>query len=127
MPGRYLIVPALAIVALIAIAASLSLGETPQPPPSKSDNATRFDDTLAFRLDNGALYPGAAWRGIIESKYFLRSREDLLQHVARLPRGATLYYARPPADSGIPTLVPDRDLSWFKAYCRAKGVTLIAQ
>ena len=75
-------------------------------------------------LDGKSLYPGRIYRGFIEEKYILNSYDDLLNRLAALPAGTTIFYSEPSEPPSERFLGHGRfiRLSWF---CQTHKIRLI--
>jgi hypothetical protein len=85
------------VIAVITVSVIVSCNnETRRSPPVHAVKVS-INDANVYMLDNPlgtvALYPGAFYRGMIESKYYMPSLEALEQRVARLPHGSKLRFS----------------------------------
>ena len=125
------------VLALVAIAATVTSAVVIQRATAgfqaariqtspRADLRTAREDYL---LDNGggdfALYPGAGYRGLIESKYEARSFEDLKSKVSRLPKGARIWWSPYNLDAfGKPFLFKQGQFDEFMTFCVGRSIEL---
>jgi hypothetical protein len=81
-------------------------------------------------LDNSVgsvyLYPGAFYRGMIESKYYVPSLEALEQRVAVLPHGTQLLNSPYKRDRvGRPIIFSTGEFDQFERFCHDHDIELI--
>ena len=110
---------ALASVALLAISLVLT---TQPPPPPLTRKPINFSRTAYYTVDSYSLYPGRCYRGNIEAEYGVASFHKLLEHIARLPRGTTVFCFSGNFFRGPYTY---HDLFQLKRICRTHGIELV--
>jgi hypothetical protein len=89
-----------------------------------------INDANVYMLDNYlgaiALYPGAFYRGMVESKYYMPSLEALEQRVARLPHGSKLLFSPYKRDHfGRPIIFATGEFDQFERFCHDDEIELI--
>jgi hypothetical protein len=114
--NRFLLVAAM--MAVVAASHAASAEKTPQ--------AHAIDYMLDDALGKIAIYPGLAYRSLVDPKDIVPSLEDLERRVSQLPPGTRLHwtpYKRDP--SGKPILFSNGQYDRFAKFCRDHKIELI--